>query len=248
MNKLSLSFIVAVIPLISTYAADDLRTRLFDRPMPSLQAQIGAEPAASPVILDSRSDKQISRGGAMLRSLIIPGWGESYLGYHKTARYFFWTDVALWASVIGLEVYSHWKEDQFITFAATHADAQMEGKSERFYADIGNYSDTEAYNEARLRNRDFDALYTDPAYFWAWDSDQNRLDYDHIRIQSRSAHNKIYFFIGAAALNRLISLIDAGKKARDLLKSQQSVKIGFHLQPDRSGADNSLRLVVSADF
>lgn len=184
----------------------------------------------------------------MLRSLLVPGWGESYLGHHGTARAFFWTDVAIWATVIGLEVYSQWRRDQFISFGAVHAGADMSGKADQFYADIGNYNSTEEYNEAKLRNRDYEALYTDPSYFWAWDNAQNRLDYDHIRIQSGAAHNKIFFFIGAAALNRLISVVDAGKKANDFLKKADSTNLGFQIQPDRNTPAESVRLVFTAQF
>ncbi len=210
------------------------------------QASGGAAALDSPQMLTS--EREISRGGAVLRSLLIPGWGEYYLGYKGTGRVFIATEVILWASVIGFETYSQWKEDQFIASAAEHASAQMDGKSDDFYADLGNYASTEAYNEAKLRNRDYEALYTDPSYFWAWDSDQNRLDYDHTRIESRSAHNKIYFFIGAAALNRLISFIDTGKKATDLLRQKKTPQLGIQVQPESLGNSGAIRLVVSAEF
>jgi hypothetical protein len=124
----------------------------------------------------------------------------------------------------------------------------MAGKTDRFYADIGDYLNTEAYNEAKLRQRAFDDLYTEPDDFWAWDADANRREYDQIRIQSRSAHNKIFFFIGAAALNRLISAIDTGKKATDLLKRQRGWQMGLHLEPDRTNESNGVRLVLGANF
>ena len=266
MTKLKVHIVglAAVICLPAFVIADDYQARFFSvksdpvHQQTTLQAQLLR--VLRPVgfsdqnetfgggILETRSGKKISRGGAMLRSLIVPGWGESYLGYHKTARWFFWTDVALWATVIGLETYSRWKEDQFISFAATHAGANLSGKSDSYYADIGNYNSTEDYNEAKLRNRDYDALYTNPDDFWAWDSDTNRMDYDHLRIQSRSAHNRVYFFMGAAALNRLISFIDTGKKAQDLLKRKHSPQLGLHVQPGLEDGANSVRLVLSAEF
>lgn len=191
------------------------------------------------------SPRNVSRGAAMLRSLLIPGWGEAYLGHRRTANAFFWADVAIWATVISLETYSRWREDQFIAFATQHSGAQMSGKNDSFFADISNYMNTEAYNEAKLRNRDFDALYTDPSYYWSWDSDRSRLDYDHIRLSSRAAHNKIYFFIGAAALNRIISVIDTGKKAGD---QKRNTKIGFHAEPGWKDQSVTMNLVLTADL
>jgi hypothetical protein len=230
--------------------ADDLRSELFSgKRSPAAGAFVSNQ--ASPRLggdIELEGGRKATRGGAMLRSLLVPGWGESYLGYHRTARTFFWADVALWTTVIGLEVYSRWKEDQFLSFGATHSGAQMSGKTDRFYADIGDYLNTEAYNEAKLRQRAFDDLYTDPSYFWAWDTDANRQEYDHIRVQSGSAHNKIFFFIGAAALNRLISAIDTGKKATDMLREQQGMRMGLHFEPDRTQGSNGVRLVLGAQF
>jgi hypothetical protein len=191
------------------------------------------------------SSKPVSRGNAMLRSLLVPGWGESYLGYHSTARKFFWADMLIWAGVIGLETYSNWKEDQFMAYGQQHAGVQMAGKNDVFYSDIGNYMNTEEYNEEKIRDRNFDAVYTNPAYFWAWDSNQNRLTYDHTRIQSRSAHNKVIFFFGAAALNRLISFIDTGKKANDVINRQKTA-LDFQLGPDPSGNPDGVRLMLTA--
>ncbi|MBU0517908.1 hypothetical protein KKA00_09280 [bacterium] len=219
---------------------------LVDEAMRSFQPQgfSVAEPDAGPV--SSRPTKRITQNGAMFRSLLIPGWGESYLGYHETARWFFWTDVAIWSGIIGLEVFSNWKEDQFIAFASTHANTSMQGKSDDFFADIGNYNSTEEYNEAKLRERNYDALYTNASDFWAWDTAGNREEYDAIRIASRSAHNKVFFFVGAAALNRLISFVDTGKKARDVIKKQKQPNLGFHVQPGFQGDSNTIQLVFSA--
>lgn len=257
--KSNLWALFALVFVFGAARGDNLQDRLFSVENDPLYQQVvppsQAEPerdggeATSSEILTTQPAKPISRGGAMLRSLIIPGWGESYLGFHGKARAFFWTDVALWATVIGLETFSRWKEDQFISFAGAHAGANLSGKSDAYYADIGNYDSTEEYNEAKLRNRDYNALYTNPDDYWAWDSGQNRMDYDHMRIQSRSAHDKIYIFMGAAALNRLISFIDTGKKARDLLRQNpRPVQLGVHVEPGLDAGDNSVRLVVNADF
>jgi len=236
--------------LIRLGGAEEMKSVLFAPRGAHSISSFPSEQAGPPLSgsIDLGDGKKATRGGAMLRSLLVPGWGESYLGYHGTARAFFWTDVALWATVIGFEAYSRWKEDQFMSFGATHSGAQMNGKMDRFYADLGDYMNTEEYNDAKLRQRAFDDLYTDPAYFWAWDADANRQEYDDIRIQSGSAHNKIFFFIGAAALNRLISAIDTGKKATDLLKRQRSWRMGLRLEPDRINGSNGLRLVLGAQF
>ncbi|MCX6640174.1 MAG: hypothetical protein NTW14_06785 [bacterium] len=203
----------------------------------------------SGVFKDSQgTERKLNRQGALLRSLIMPGWGESYLGYKNTGRAFFWTDVAIWTGVVTQYVYGQWREDQFISYAATHSGAHMSGRSDKYYADIGNYNNTDEYNQAKLLNRDFDALYNDPSYFWAWDAEGNRLEYDHTRIQSRSAKNRMYFFIGAAALNRLISLVDTGKKASALLKRQKTGQLGLSVEPTFANSSNEIRLVLTAGF
>jgi hypothetical protein len=192
--------------------------------------------------------KPINRGNAMLRSLVMPGWGESYLGYHSAARRFFWADMIIWAGIIGLETYSSWRQDQFMALGAQHAGAQMSGKNDAFYADIGNYMTTQEYNDAKIRARNFDAVFSDPSYFWSWDSDQNRAHYDNTRIQSKSAKNKVVFFIGAAALNRLVSFIDTGKKANEVLHRQNTPPLGFHVESGNFTDPGSVRLVMTANL
>jgi hypothetical protein len=205
--------------------------------------------ATKPALKDTKGkNPPISRGGALLRSLVIPGWGESYLGYKKTGQAFFWTDMAIWTAVAGLHFYGKWREDQFISYGATHAGAYMSGKSDKYYADIGNYNNTDEYNQAKLLVRNYDALYTDPSYFWSWDSEGNRMTYDHFRIQSRSAKNRMYFFFGAAALNRLISLVDTGKKANDILKKQKTAQLEWRVEPGFRENSNEIRLVFSASY
>jgi hypothetical protein len=256
------TYLNLTLALLFLYSAEanssDIRAQLFSGtnlktdlqsavPASASEKSAASQSVASPSLVST--EKPLSKNGALLRSLLVPGWGESYLGYHGTARAFFWTDVAIWATVIGFETYSKWREDQFLSYGADHAGAHMGGKTDAFYADIGNYMSTDEYNEAKLRNRDYEAVYTDPSYFWAWDSDPNRQAYDHLRIESKSAHNKMYFFIGAAALNRLISIVDTGKKATDLLRQQnKSPQISFHLEPDLLNSSQNVKLVVTADF
>jgi formylmethanofuran dehydrogenase subunit E len=54
--------------------------------------------------------------------------------------------------------------------------------------------------------------------------------------------------LGAAALNGLISFIDTGKKARDVMRRGESPSIGFHVQPELRESDSAVSLVFSARF
>lgn len=256
--RLIVIFLLCFFAFAEINSAEDLQSRFFAQEQNSLKEQFSGTLSSSSEYAGSNNSqsggellqtrKKINRSGAMLSSLLVPGWGEHYLGYKGTAKAFFWTDVAIWASLIGFETYSQWKEDQFIAFAATHAEANMSGKNDDYYADIGNYINTEAYNEAKLRYRDYESVYTDPSYYWAWDSDENRMTYDHMRIQSRSAHNKVFIMLGAAALNRLISFIDTGKKARDFQKRQQSLQLGIEVRPESSKESGGVQIVFRAEF
>ena len=60
------------------------------------------------------------RKKAFLRSLILPGAGEYYLGKHTLAKAFFATEVTLWLSYFAFRQYGKWIREDALAFAATH--------------------------------------------------------------------------------------------------------------------------------
>ncbi len=155
------------------------------------------------------NDKKISIGGAFLRSAAIPGWGQKAVGARTAARNFFVADVALWLGVISFNVYGNWQKDDYHLLAAQHAQADIEGKTDKFFVDVGNYTSIDDYNQSRLQRRDVAALYDPATHFWRWDSEANRERFDDIRLRSERAFNRGELVIAAIIANHIISGIHA---------------------------------------
>ena len=84
----------------------------------------------------------------------------------------------------------------------------MRQKSYLFAVNLGHYMNQAEYNDAKERQRLPGQKYIGENYYWKWDSDDNRLQYDRIRIQSVTAQKYKKFAIAGLVLNRFISLID----------------------------------------
>lgn len=156
-----------------------------------------------------------SAGKAFFFSLLLPGSGQLYLGQHKAAGVFFAAEVfgflGLWAN----NAYSQYLVKEYRTFAVHHAAVQKSGKDSKYWSDIGKYDDIYAYNEQRLKERNFAALYDENLQnYWKWDIHQNRIDYDAKRLHANALAQRNVYFQLAVVVNHLASAIHALYLAR----------------------------------
>jgi hypothetical protein len=151
-------------------------------------------------------------GSAFLKSLVVPGWGQYSLDRPNTALGFFSAELALIGGMLTLNAYGKSTRDDYRALAT--ACAGVTGiRGHDFYVDVGNWMNVDQYNEQRLRDREFAALYTSPSDRWAWDSDQHRSQMETIRIRSDRAFNSILYLAGGLVLNHVASAIHAGRLA-----------------------------------
>ena len=95
--------------------------------------------------------------------------------------------------------------------------------SGRFYVDIENYPNRTAFNEAKLKQRDVDALYPDkPDTWWQWDSESSRIKYKKMRIKSDDVYRGAVFIIGGVFVNHLVSAFDALRVARNAERRKEN--------------------------
>jgi hypothetical protein len=149
---------------------------------------------------------------AFLKSLIVPGWGQYSLGGTNTALTFFGAELILVGGMLTLNSYGRSTRDDYEAMAAAYAGVSG-SHSHSYYVDVGNWLSVDQYNEQRLRERDFAALYTDPRDRWSWESDQQRGSMENLRIKSDRAFNNILYFAGGLVLNHVASAIHAGRLA-----------------------------------
>jgi hypothetical protein len=151
---------------------------------------------------------------AVLYSLLLPGMGELYAGNFSSGKYYLIADAGLWLGYGGFQYYGRWLRTDARSYATQHAGANFDSKDEQFEVNIGNFNSVEEYNDARLRDRNFDMLY-DPqsSYAWRWEDDASRLQFKDQRIRSDEVFQGARFVVGALVLNRIISAISAGRSA-----------------------------------
>ena len=162
------------------------------------------------IIVSSLQSAQMSYSSkSKLQSLILPGLGELNMGYEKKARSFFIREAALWIVCIGGAKASSWYESDYRAFAELHANIDMDGKDYIFAVHMGHYNSLTEYNETRARQRETEDIYPEgQGNEWQWDSTDNRIHFDKLRIQSISYEKYSRFAIGGLVLHRIISLID----------------------------------------
>lgn len=150
---------------------------------------------------------------AVTLSLLVPGAGELYAGNFESGKYALLAEGAIWVTYGAFYARGNWIRRDAQVFATEHAGADFASKTDKFDVDIGNYLSMNDYNQAKLRNRELDLLYTDPSYAWNWDSDASRSNFKNDRIRSDQMYQNAKFVIAAAVVNRIFSAFSAGRAA-----------------------------------
>ena len=155
-------------------------------------------------------DQQKPFFSPVVKSLVLPGWGEYSLDNQIRGRIFVLSETVLLLAILGSYSVAQRQETEYKAYAAEHAGIDPIGKDRQFWVDIGNYSSLFSFNEEHLRWRDFNALYEDnDTWAWAWDSSNNRERFENTRIASDSWRLRGSFLIGGVVLNHIVSAIDA---------------------------------------
>ncbi|MCG8605841.1 hypothetical protein MJD09_12690 [bacterium] len=159
------------------------------------------------------------------------------------------TEVVLWGTFLGFNVWSDWLKDDFRTFAATHAEANINGKPDSYFVDIGNFDDVFEYNQAQLRNRDVTTLYPETEeFFWRWDSITNRREFRDIRVRSDRASNRAEFALAGIFLNHFFSAIHSTLAVHKFNKRLAAQQLGMKLNFDTISEERVVRFTVSKLF
>lgn len=157
---------------------------------------------------EDQSHNRSMEKGALLRSIIFPGWGQHYLGNDHLARQMMTTEVSLWLLHGVFNGAHEWYRQDYRAFAALHAGVSYRLKPDIYYYRLGRYNSIEDFNQAQLRTRNIDAIYdrgTDND--WEWDSSDNRERYIEIRQVSLRAAKAASFTVGGMVINRAVAVI-----------------------------------------
>ena len=144
-----------------------------------------------------------------IKSLALPGWGESEIGQKNRAKTFFITEAGIWLIYFASKKSSDLYQNDYRSFASLHADVNMNDKDYLFSVNIGHYDSLDEYNDTKERQRLVNDKYNEGEGFnWVWDNTENRIKYDEMRMKSVLYNKNAKFAIGGLVLNRLISFFD----------------------------------------
>ncbi len=211
-----------------------------------------AQSPASPVLPDEPSaEGKKSVPLAALYSLLLPGMGELYAGDYSFGKYLTMLEGGLIVTLVGFDRYANWLQDDARTYAASHAQVNINGKDDRFFNAIGDFNNVYAYNEELLRLRSPEDMYNpQSSYFWNWDSPGNREVYRGMKVTSDERFNDTRFVAAAMFVNHFVSAINAARTA--IAHNKQSAEgSGFDLHAGVMGglaAPQGIRLTLTRNF
>jgi len=158
--------------------------------------------------LPARDTGRAVEKGALIRSLIVPGWGQYVLGDHSAARKLVLAETGLWLSWLVTRGAAGWYQQDYRAFAALHAGVAYPLKSDIYYYRLGRYDSIYEYNQVQLRQRYISDIYRpDGEYNWQWDDPANRERYKNLRRSSLLATKGALFIVGGMVVNRAVATI-----------------------------------------
>lgn len=180
--------------------------------------------------------------GALMKSMILPGWGEKSMGKDSRAKIFMYTDLAIAFTHIMGKSFERWYVDEYSGYAELYANADMQGKDYSFTLNVSSYDTMSDYNQDMSNQRNFDNIYTDHQnYNWEWESTNKRYKFNKLRRNSIIAGKFAEFAIAGLIINRFISFVDViYLKNKDL-----GFGVNAYLVPDEADGV-SLQLSLSS--
>ncbi len=143
----------------------------------------------------------------MIKSLLVPGWGEASLGYQKSSRFFIHTETILMIGCLTAYKLGEMERNKYITFANEHAGAKNIN-DHKYWVDIGNYNSNQTFDEEHLRMRDGKEGQWS-SYPWLWEGGSSlRTRFERMRINSDKLFFTGKFIIGGILLNHIVSGIN----------------------------------------
>jgi hypothetical protein len=180
-----------------------------------------AELVLAQAVEDSSSFKEVEKPGLTLEerkspwralgsSLVLPGWGQRYVGSDLKSKVFFGAEVGFWSALLVFRKQAGWREDDFRLLAQVEAGADLTDKDERYYDVVGFYESREEYNKlGGVYNRTQEYYPDNSFYFWKWSSESERERYRELKNDSKTYYRNADFALGLLLANHVLSAVDA---------------------------------------
>lgn len=174
---------------------------------------------------------------AALLSLILPGTGERYAGGRRSSTFFWCSEASFWTGMVLFRGLQSDREAALESFAAVHAGASTEEKSNAFFDEMAQFRSIYDRN-TRLRLLDGEGASLrpeTPSNVWEWDSNASRLEFQRLRSRANWAGQKASLFIGALVFNRFVSALNAARIARRTRAQRSPARMQWSTFADPDG-------------
>ncbi len=153
---------------------------------------------------------------AMLLSLLLPGAGELYAENSTGSHIFLGLEGSIWTGFFAFRTYGSWKKTDYKDYAALHAGVNLDSKTDDYFENMTYYDNRDEYNQfARLYHGADATIYPENDFWnWNWDSQDSKGTFRDLRNQSKMAYRKALFMVGLAAVNRIVSVMDAARSVK----------------------------------
>lgn len=173
---------------------------------------------------------KVSPIGALLRSVVLPGWGHYYVTKSHQTRglLHLGSDLALIGAYFGISVHANKLEQNLQTFAGHHAGINLKNKNRDYLLSVAEFNSIQAYNDYQERSRNWDKIYeVNSSNYWSWDNEQNRLSFLKMDTKVQDNHQQLPAVISLMVVNRIISGISAFTLARNQSVTTNSISLSL---------------------
>lgn len=177
----------------------------------------------------------------ILRSLVVPGWGELHMG-DRTGYIFLASEALLWAGNFYFNNESDIMADRAHDYAVQYAGINPGDYDDAYWVNLSKYDNSGfgggGYNESVMRDA-LSRFPDDPAaqqeyidanaypedYAWDWDNDSHQMNYNRMRkdVTNNSDYAKVV--TGVIVANHVLSAVNALRSARSREKLDMGVSM-----------------------
>ncbi len=159
--------------------------------------------------LSAQQQGESVRKGAVLRSLLLPGWGQRTLGADGWARRFVVAEAGLWLSMAAANKWAGVNRDDYRSYAAQYAGVSNRFRPDIYYFRLGAWDNMEEYNQDQLRRRNITAVYiTGSDADWDWEGPVQRRRYRELRRSSLRWQQTATVALSGLVVNRVLAAIN----------------------------------------
>jgi len=174
--------------------------------------------------------QNLSANSNLVRSLILPGWGELKMEETKRSRILMASDLSIFVTYFLGKSFNVSYINQYKAYGTLYANADMQGKDYSFIVNMSNYNSMSEYNQDMYNRKNYDDIYENSDYNWEWNGTNKRLKFNSMRESSIISSKFAEFAVAGLIINRVISIIDV----LYLTNKNSSVKLNAFVSPEKN--------------